>query len=175
MFSLILYGVLAVGALAAIHGFDVSRQNIGRDAQRKLDDPIIAEARKGRDDAIAANASLQASLVTLRGERELCTAQVAEMEAQDARRRAFLAKRKPADDTKSAQLAMEKFDLITALGRPDQGGTCEQQMGRWKSLLDAAAPQRVRDYPPTGAAPPSDAVTIRETRPPAVNPLRVTK
>ena len=58
MFTLIAYAVGAVVLLGIIHAADVSRQNVGREDQRKIDAPIIAAAEKGRDTAVAANVTL---------------------------------------------------------------------------------------------------------------------
>src|SRR5690349_12928174 len=45
MVQLIAYAAIAAVALGAIYGFDKSRQNIGRDAQRALDAPVLEQCK----------------------------------------------------------------------------------------------------------------------------------
>jgi len=163
MFSLIAWVVGAVALLAVIHGFDVSRQNIGRDKQKEIDQPIIAAAEKARDTAVNANVSLQNDLRALDAERQLCSSQVDRMLAQAARLRAAQAVRKPADDKRIESITAEQGELIAALGLPDPGGSCEQKLARRDAVLKKLAEQRVRDFP-KGQPPKSDDVQIRPTK-----------
>lgn len=161
MFTLIAWIVGAVALLAMLHGFDVSRQNIGRDKQIALDKPIIEAAQKSRDAAIQANTGLQADLQNLDLERKLCSSQVDRLIAQAARLRAAQDKRKPADDKQLAMISAEESELRTTLGLPDPGGTCEQKLARRDAVLRKLAEQRVRDFPKGPTPTDKGDVSIR--------------
>lgn len=160
MFALIAWVIGGVVILAALHGFDISRQNIGRDKQKEIDAPIIQAAEKARDTAVAANQTLQNDLRALDAERQLCSSQVDRLAAQAGRMRAAQAARKPLDDKRIAEISAEEGELRTVLGLPDPGGTCEQKLARRDAVLKKLAEQRVRDFP-KGPVPRSDDVTIR--------------
>jgi hypothetical protein len=163
MFAIIAWVVGGVAILAMIHGFDVSRQNIGRDRQKAEDAPIIQAAEKARDTAVNANLRLQNDLRALDAERQLCSSQVDRMLAQAARLRAAQSARKPADDKRLGEITAEQGELVAALGLPDPGGTCEQKLARRDAVLKRLAEQRVRDFP-KGPPPKSDDIQIRPTK-----------
>jgi len=161
MWTLIFYAVAGVAVLAALHGFDVSRQNIGKEDQRKIDEPIIKAAEKARDTAVAANAQLQNDLAVLDAQRKACNEAVLRIQETGKRTTIAVAARKPRDDQKLAVISADKEALVVALGLP-VAGTCEQRLAQRDALWQKIAEQRARDFPPTGApVPDQDAVVIK--------------
>lgn len=182
----IAWAVFGLAAIGLLKGFDLSRQHIGRDEQRKVDAPVMsvcdslpapagffgpskitpadcaAQLRNGLA-AIPANVQLRKDFARLDDERRECSDKVARLGrisvAQDAANKA----RKPIEDAKVAAIDAEEAPMIAALGLPDKGGTCEQKLSRHEARIKRIAEQRMRDFPPTpGAAPSSsDDVNIK--------------
>lgn len=172
-------GIVAAGfvIIGLIHTFDVSRQNIGRNEQKTFDAPVMSICESVGTNlkpadcaptlrtglvAIGANKTLQDDVQVLRRERKECSDKVARLEAINARMEAAKAKRAPADEIKISAIDVETSDLRRALGLPDKGGTCEEQLARSTALWDRVKRQRLRDFPPAGVvAPASSDINIK--------------
>lgn len=157
--------VIAVGA--AIHGFDLSRQEIGAQKKEKELRPQIealqkslTEAQAGRDTALAANKTLQGDLKTLGEERDACSKTVERLQRQGARLQAQRDARKPVDDKRLSDIDVDKRELIAALGLADKGGSCEEQLARSNALWKKIQQQRMRDFPPSATPPPKDDSSV---------------
>ncbi|MEO8133668.1 MAG: hypothetical protein ABI831_06815 [Betaproteobacteria bacterium] len=185
LWGVIVYVVGALAVMAAIHGFDLSRQHIGRDEQKALDAPVMsicdslpapaglfgpskikpadcaAQLRTGLA-AIGANVQLGKDIQKLDDERRACSGKVDKLARISAQQAADKAGRQPAVDAKVAQIDVDKAELLVALGLPDPGGTCEQRLARRDALWNKVREQRLRDFPPTNGAPASSAVTIKQ-------------
>lgn len=183
--------IVALAILGAIHAFDLSRQNIGAAKQIAKYAPVIEQCKAMANEdpakcavAIrtiitnnqtceAANKSLGLQIDTI-----IATHNTAiEFEHQEYEKaKARKAQATATNAPKLADLAMEKFNLITSATK-GQGMTCAE-------FDDAAlkeAQRKIKFYgPATPAEPPKGGLRIVEpppptpqpTRPPAVNPLR---
>lgn len=188
MIQLIIYGVIAIGALGAIYAIDKSRQAVGeRRVEAKYapiaeqckainvpDAPDCAKAMRqniaDRDKAVLANRSLDEQFTAFRRQHdESVKALAKESERIVYVKQAATKEAQP----KLEQIALDKFNLIVSLGKGN-GISCDQ--------LDAAlleeARKRQRDYGKASAAPPPAPGTLKlgtepeQVRPEPRNPLR---
>lgn len=174
--ELVMYGALIVGLLGvAAWGNNLLKHHYVDPAQAKWNAEkasLLATSRSFETDlntAKAANASLQGQFDTFIATHN---AQIEAAADLDKQQRANRAASEKAAAPKMADLAMEKFNLITSLGKPDGGISCDQM----DTLLLETAKRRAKFY---GEAPPTQpAGGLRLTeptpteRPKPVNPLR---
>lgn len=118
----------------------------------------------------SANTSLQGQFDTFIATHNAQVEAAAEL---DKRQRGNRVAAEKANAPKLADLAMEKFNLITTLGKPDGGITCDQL----DALLLETSKRRAKFYgdAPAVVAPPAGLRVTEPTpseRPKAVNPLR---
>lgn len=192
-FGLLELALLAGGAvfvMGVVYWIDVSRQNIGAAKQIAKYAPVIEQCKAmgnedpakcavairaaitGRDTCLAANKSLDDQFAAFRKQHnEEIEAAHAEYKNAQARK----AQAVTANAPRLADLAMEKFNLITSATK-GEGMTCaefdaaalEEAKRKFKFYGPAAMPEA----PKGGLRVVDEPAPAMPTRPPAVNPLR---
>ena len=153
---MLLYLILGIGLLAGGWAFIASHDHTVAAAQQAKDQVAMDVVKKDRDTAVAANVSLGAQFGTFRAiHNQQVEALHADYAATQANKTAVASSVKPRLD----QIALDKFNLIVALGKADDGITCDQL----DTMLLDVAKQRQRDYGP--ASQPADASAVRISSP----------
>jgi hypothetical protein len=159
MWIAILAGVLLLGG----GGYVVYHDNTIRAEEKLAQEAIwkpkvdLAEierdnARAQRDQALAANKTLEDSIGPISADRTSCVASVnryaaAAARAMDDSQRALAAARE-----RLARYASQSFDMLTMITKPDPGGTCEERMLRIGTTMDRYGREWLRDAAGTGQA-----------------------
>lgn len=128
LIQVLIYAAIAGAAWAAIHGFDLSRQKIGADAQLAKDTPIINACKIDRDTAVKANVGLQADVARIGDERDQQSKAVKELQDQMAAQQADKAKRIAAAKPKLDALRTESATLEQRLAANTEGKTCDEKL-----------------------------------------------
>ncbi len=178
--DLIMYGVLAAAAIGVLawgnnaakhHYVDPELAKWNREKATLLGNVKSAEADVKT--CTAANKSLDEQFTTFRAVHD---AQIKAAVDLDKQQRASRATTEKANAPRLQQNSMELFNIITALGKPDGGLSCDAMDA---ALLDEAK-RRQTYYGPASAAPATSGgiriaeppATATPVRPPPVNPLR---
>jgi hypothetical protein len=77
----VIYLIATVGLLAMLTGIYWTGHKSGTDGQKKIDEPLIAQAQADKQLAVQANQSLQRDLETVRGDVDTCNTRVAGLKA----------------------------------------------------------------------------------------------
>jgi len=114
-----------------------------------------------RDTALAANLTMQADLKTLKTDIERTNALLERMKKVGGVAKAAATAAVAAEQKRLSGIDANNYDLLFVLSQPDPGGSCDERLARIDGVLRGLGQQRVRDHPPTGAARPTDVITIK--------------
>lgn len=132
-----IYLALAAGAYLAFTSWTNGIRQEGAAAQLKADTPIIEACKVDRDTAVKANASLQADVKRLAGERDQQSAAVKELADAMAAQQAAKAKRVAADKPRIDALRADTMTLEERLALNTEGKTCDEKLSNIDSDLRA--------------------------------------
>lgn len=170
LFDLLLYGgiaLVAVGVLAGVNAGLKSHYVGPEKAKWDKERGVLVGNRQSLEGDLRtcgnANKSLGDQFDTF---REQHNAQVLASVELDKKQRADRAANEKAKAPLLAQNSMELFDIITSLGKPDGGLTCDQLDTK---LLDEAK-RRQKYYGPATTPPTANGLRITEPPAPAVRP-----
>lgn len=148
--TVIVYAVIAGGALLAIHSFLNGYEEKGAAAQLKADTPIINACKVDRDTATKANASLKLDVDRIAKERDDQSAAVAAQAAEAARLAALKDKALANAQAALKSYAADNASLASVLAAAQpQGKTCAQTLAAVDDNLRTLARKRVQ-FNPTG-------------------------
>lgn len=150
--TLIIYGVMAAGAMVAIHSFLNGYKEKGAQEQLAADTPIINACKVDRDTAVKANVSLQTDVVRLGAERDTQSAAVKDLQTTMAAQDAEKLKRQAVNKPKIAALQADSGTLEQRLAANTEGKTCDEKLSNVDRDLRAVVGGGLRDGAPGAAS-----------------------